>query len=54
VRPEALDLVVQSIAHDRVQSAEGLVHQLHACVLVKGARECRALAHAARELVRAV
>ena len=53
-RPERLELVVQQVARHRVERAERLVHQQHVGVLRERAGERDALAHAARELVRAL
>ena len=52
--PHALELLVQQVARDGVERGERLVHEEHGAVLREGAGEGDALAHAARELVRAL
>src|SRR6185503_20173192 len=47
---EARDLVLQLLARDGIQRAEGLVHQQHLRLLREAARDLQALLHAAREL----
>ena len=51
---DALELLVQEVARDRVERGEGLVHEEHRPVLSQGAGQGDALPHAARELVRAL
>ena len=58
VRPllgdDPLELVVEDVAGDRVEGAERLVHQQHVGVLGERPGQGDALAHAARQLVRAL
>ena len=51
--PQPLELVVQHVARDGVERAERLVHQQHLGVLGQRPGQRGALAHAARQLVRA-
>ena len=52
--PQGLELVVEPVARHGVERAEGLVHQQDFGVLRERAGERDALAHAARQLVRAL
>jgi hypothetical protein len=50
--PDAQELVLQDEARLRIERRQRLVHQQHVGLVGDEARERRALAHAARELVR--
>ena len=54
VAPQRLELVVEDVARHRVERPERFVHQQHLRVLRERAGQRAALAHAARELVRAL
>ncbi len=52
VFPDALQLVLQAAARERIERAERLVEQQHARTVHEAARNRHALRHAARQLMR--